>query len=310
MSIANRRTLRGTFIGLDRLDAPRLLFYRPDFGPVSLGEMMNQLAQREDAVLLSERALQRGEYEVGDKVHIRVSVADVPLETDFTIAGTFKYFPLVYEERDGRTAVIGNLDFLFEQIGATLLHNIWLEIVPDVEQREMIESVEKMGVFISRWIDTRDVIAEEQAKVERIGIFGTLTVGFLAAAILSGIGLLVYNYASLQERLFRFTVLRAVGLSLLQVVGQVTIEYMVLMVYSVVGGAVIGAWASQLFIPFFQAADKNVINPPMLLPMIAWEEIGRISGAFTITLVIAQVLVIAAALRGGVFQALRMGDRE
>jgi putative ABC transport system permease protein len=310
ISTSGRRSLRGTFIGIDRLDAPRLLFFRPDFSPAPLGEMMNRLAQREDAVLLSEKVIARGNYEVGDKVHIRVTVSDVPLETDFTIAGTYKYFPMVYEEAEDRTAVIGNLDFLYEQIGAVLLHNIWLKIDPDVEQTEMIDAVEKMGVFISRWIDTRDEIAEEQARMERVGIFGTLTIGFLAAAALSGIGLLVYNYASLQERLFRFTILRAMGLSLLQVVGQVTIEYVVLMLYSVAGGAAIGAWASELFIPFFQAADKNVLNPPMLIPLIAWEEIGQISGVFTITLVAAQIVVISAALRSGVFQALRMGDRE
>jgi putative ABC transport system permease protein len=310
ISMPNRRSMRGQFIGVDRLDLPRVLFFRTDFGRASLGELMNLLAQREDAVVLSSWTFERGGFEIGDKVHMRVNVADIPLETDFTIAGTYQYFPTVFEERDGRTAVLGNLEFLFEQIGAVLLHNIWLKIDPGSDQDLMVERVEGMGVFISRWVDSRDLIAEEQAKVERVGIFGTLTVGFLGAAVLSGIGLLVYNYASLQERLFRFTILRAVGLSLMQVVGQVSIEYLVLMVYSVAGGAAIGVFASDLFIPFFQAADQNVINPPMLLPMIAWNDIGNISAAFTITLVVAQIAVIAAALRGGVFQALRMGDRE
>ena len=82
------------------------------------------------------------------------------------------------------------------------------------------------------------------------------------------------------------------------------------MVYGVAGGAAIGALASDLFIPFFQATDQNVINPPRLLPLIAWNEIGTISAAFTIVLIAAQIAVIVAALRGGVFQALRMGDRE
>jgi putative ABC transport system permease protein len=310
MSVANRRTLRGEFIGVDRLDAPRVLFFRSDFGPSSLGELMNQLALREDAVIISDRALARGQFEIGDKVHLRINVADVPLETDFTIAGTYEYFPTVFEESEGQTAIIGNLDFLYEQIGATLLHNIWLKIDPDSDQDAMIEEVEKLGVFIGRWVDSRDQIAEEQAKVERVGIFGTLTIGFLGAAVLSGIGLLVYNYASLQERLFRFTILRAVGLSLLQVVSQVSIEYLVLMVYSVFGGTAIGVWASDLFIPFFQAADQNVLNPPTIVPLIAWSDISKISAAFTITLVLAQIAVVSAALRGGVFQALRMGDRE
>lgn len=310
ISLDGRRSQRGMFLGVDRLDLPKVLFFRSDFGPVSLGEMMNQLALREDAVLLSETLLARGQFEIGDKVHIRVNVNDIPLETDFTIAGTFRYFPTVYEESAGETAVIGNLDFVFQQVGGVLMHNIWLKVDPDADQKAMIQQVERMGVFISRWVDLRDEMAKEQARVERIGIFGTLTIGFLAAAILSAIGLLVYNYASLQERLFRFTILRAVGISLSQVISQVAIEYLVLMVYSVIGGAAIGIWASRLFIPFFQAADKNVLNPPRLISMIAWNDIVQISAAFTIALVVAQIAVISAALRRGVFQALRMGDRE
>ena len=143
-----------------------------------------------------------------------------------------------------------------------------------------------------------------------MGIFGVLTIGFLGAATLSGIGLMVYNYASLQERIFRFTILRAVGLSLRQLVGQVGIEYLILMVYSIAGGAGVGALASALFIRFFQAADRDVLRPPALLPQVAWDHIGRISGVFVVVLVAAQAIVIAAALRRGVFQALRMGDRE
>ncbi len=308
MSIEGRRSLRGMFIGIDRLDAPALLFWRPDFSQVPLGELMNRLATREDAVILSEEAMRRGEYQIGDKIHIRVTVADQPLEADFTIAGQYKFFPTVFEAE--ATAVVGNLDFLFDQLGATLLHDVWLQVEDDADHDQLADQVEAMGVFIGRWVNAKEEIAEEQAQIERVGIFGTLTVGFIAAAVLSGIGLLIYNYASLQERLFRFTILRAVGLSLLQVISQVSIEYVVLMVYSVLGGALIGVWASDLFIPFFQAADMNVIRPPTLLPLIAWNDISQISAAFTVVLVTAQIAVIAAALRKGVFQALRLGDQE
>ncbi len=308
ISLQGQRSLRGTFIGIDRLDAPALLFWRPDFSQVSLGELMNRLATREDAVILSENAMRRGQYAIGDKVRIRVVVADQTMETNFTVAGQYKFFPTVFEYE--KTAAVGNLDFLFDYLGATLLHNVWLKVENDVDHAVLMKQVEGMGVFISRWVNAQEEIVKEQAQVERVGIFGTLTVGFLAAAVLSGIGLLIYNYASLQERLFRFTILRAVGLSLLQVVSQVSIEYMVLMIYSVIGGALIGVWASALFIPFFQAADKNVIRPPTLLPLIAWNDIGRISAVFTVVLVTAQIAVIAAALRKGVFQALRLGDQE
>ena len=325
----------GAYIGIDRLDLPEVLFYRADFGAESLGEMMNRLAQHEDGVIVSDKVMERGGYEIGDRIRLRINVADVMLhEADFTIAGTYAYFPTVYEAQSaaalpfggvprhcrsltcaqqgsaGETAVIGNLSFLYDAIGATLLHYIWLDVEPDADRTAMMTDIEDMSVYINFWVDARDWIAQEMARPERVGIFGTLTAGFLGAAVLSGIGLLVYNYASLQERLFRFTVLRAVGVSLQQVVSQVGIEYLVLMVYSIAGGAGIGALASRWFIPFFQAADAQVLQPPVLLPLIAWGDIARISAGFAIVLVAAQAVVISAALRGGVFQALRMGDQE
>ena len=210
----------------------------------------------------------------------------------------------------GKAAVIGNLQFLYDQIGATYLHYLWFTIDPDSDPQVMKADIQSLKVYINYWWDARDSIAAEMARIERVGVFGVLTIGFLGAATLSGIGLMVYNYASLQERIFRFTVLRAVGLSLRQLVGQVGIEYLILMLYSLAGGAGVGALASQLFIRFFQAADQDVLYPPTLLPQIAWGHIARISGVFGIVLVLAQAIVISAALRRGVFEALRMGDRE
>jgi putative ABC transport system permease protein len=309
------RTTKCTFIGIDRLDLPGLLFFRPDFSQDTLGGLMNQLAIRQDGILVSERLMQDLQLQIGDQIPMRVVLVDVLLSevatsTDFTVVGTFRYFPTVYEQTEGQSTVIGNLEYLFERVGGAELHHIWLKIEPDADKAVLRHEVEEMGVFIKSWKETRERIAEEQAKAERVGIFGTLSVGFLSAAVFSGVGLLIYNYASLQERLFRFTILRAVGLSLLQVVAQVTIEYTILMAYSVAGGAAIGAWASSLFIPFFQAADKNILRPPSMIPYIAWKDIGQISGAFILVLVIAQGVVVTAALSRGVFQALRMGDRE
>jgi putative ABC transport system permease protein len=174
----------------------------------------------------------------------------------------------------------------------------------------ILAALKDLGVHVNQWLDARDEIARQMARAERVGILGVLTFGFLGAAALSAIGFLVYNYASLQERLFRFTVLRAVGFSLRQLIGQLGVESLALMTYSVVGGVGIGALASCLFIPFFQAADAGVLNPPPLLPLVAWDSSARISAAFAVTLLVAQMAVVMAAVGKGVFQALRMGDRE
>lgn len=146
--------------------------------------------------------------------------------------------------------------------------------------------------------------------MERVGIFGMLTLSFLSAAIFAGIGLLVYNYASLRERLYRFAIVRAVGLTQIQLLTQVATEYGILTGYGVLGGVGIGILVSQMFIPFFRVTSEMGLRPPSLLPMIDWVGIGQITLAFVAALLIAQLVVIIATTRRGVFQSLRMGDQE
>jgi putative ABC transport system permease protein len=205
---------------------------------------------------------------------------------------------------------LGNLDHLFEQIGTPVATGIWLKLEPGAERQTVFDEIESRGVQVDEYRDARASLVQAQARVERVGILGTLTIGFVAAATLSGMGLLIYNYASLQERLFRFTILRAIGLAQGQVVRTVLIEYGVLLLYGISCGVAIGVLVSRLFVPFFQAADQGVLHPPTLIPLVAWHEVAWITGVFAAILVAAQSTVIGTALRRGVFQALRLGDRE
>ena len=85
--------------------------------------------------------------------------------------------------------------------------------------------------------------------MERVGVFGTLSVSFVAATIMAALGLLTYTYASLQERRQQFAVLRAVGLYHGQVIRQVAVEYTILMVFGAIAGIIIGTLAATMFVP-------------------------------------------------------------
>ena len=53
-----------------------------------------------------------------------------------------------------------------------------------------------------------------------------------------------------------------------------------------------------------------MLRPPTMVPTIAWQSIGWITAVFLVSLIAVQVILLGAALRRGVFQALRMGDAE
>ena len=81
---------------------------------------------------------------------------------------------------------------------------------------------------------------------------------------MAALALLVYSYASLQDRLYHFGVLRAIGLYRRQVLSQVVIEYTLLIVYGVLTGWWVGVLTSQLFTPFFRLTGAAGLPLPPL----------------------------------------------
>jgi putative ABC transport system permease protein len=223
----------------------------------------------------------------------------------FTIAGTFDYFPTVYEEE--RVVVVGNLEYLSTLVGVIAPHGIWLRLDEDVDGNTVLRELPRTGVVAGRQRDTKALISEAQSDLGRVGVFGTLSVGFVASAFMAAVGLLVYSYTSLSERVYRLSVLRAVGLAYGQIIGQVVLEYGVLTVYGAAVGAVIGAGASQFFAPFFTITGEKRVPLPPLIPVIAQGQVGVLAGAFAGMMVVISAIVITTTLSRRRFDLLRMG---
>lgn len=313
------RSLRGHFLGIDREDFPQVAWYRRDFGPESLGAMMNRLAIAPDNILVSEEYLKQTGRRIGDKVRIEVRLEDgIRVRSEFTIAGLYTYFPTVYEENP---TVVGNLEHLFFLGGAAYPHKILLKTSAEEtrnptntarsleESKVLFDTIERLGFEASRRQAAGSLIAEEQAKFERVGIFGTLSVGFLAATVMAILALLVYSNASLQERLYQFGILRAVGLMQRQLIGQVIIEYTVLILYGAMIGLWIGAATSALFVPFFRIAGVQNAPLPPLIPIVAQEQVLPLTLIFAVVMVLVEAGLIIRAIWGSGFDALRMGHQ-
>src|SRR5690606_16375440 len=106
---------------------------------------------------------------------------------------------------------VGNLDYFFEQIGTQVPYYVWLRADPDVGEAQL-------NLRYSGWKTAATHIVREQERPERQGIFGMLSVGFVAAAVLTVLGFFLYALFSLRRRAIEIGVLRAVGLSSRQMV--------------------------------------------------------------------------------------------
>jgi putative ABC transport system permease protein len=296
----------GRFLAIDRAAFPSTAWFRRDFAHESLGSLMNRLALTPDGILVPQQLLREHPVRIGDKVAVRVVVArGMSVTSFFTVVGTYEYFPTVYEE-DGAT-VIGNLDHLSNVFGFYARHHIWLDVQEGTDGQTVFEAVSEMRHDIEATMqrDASAMIAEEKTKMERVGVFGTLSIGFMAALAMAGIGLLLYSYASLRERLYRLAVLRAIGLDLRQVAIQITMEYTLLTICGATVGAFIGAAASTFFAPFFTMTGEEGIPLPPLLPVIDQQHIAYLTVIFAVVMVLLGVIVIARTFSRRSFDMLR-----
>ncbi len=298
--------VRGRFLAVDRLKFPQVAWFREDFARgESLGALMNRLALAPNSVLVSEEILADNPLQVGDDIVVQVSINyESFVRTNFKIVGTYNYFPTVYE--DEAVTFIGNLEHLSFFMGLVPPHNIWLQLEDGANGEEVLTQIPgELGIKTTKVRDAEALIDEELAKLERVGVFGTLSVGFMAAVVMAIMGLLIYTYASLQDRLHRLTILRAVGLLRRQISGQVILEYAFLTAYGSIAGALIGSVATNMFVPLFRVtAEKGVPLPP-LVPIIAQDKVQLMVVSFVGLIIALEVFVIVRALSRRAFSMLK-----
>ncbi|MEA3407250.1 MAG: FtsX-like permease family protein [Chloroflexota bacterium] len=293
-------------LGIDRLDFARVAYFRRDYTDLPLGELLNRLALKPNAILITPDYLERATLSVGDTLPLDVYVEGAAKRMDFTIVGTIAYFPSMYPA-DGPIGV-ANLDFIHDQCGGIQPHSIWLRTEPDTDVDDLKENLKRMGVVAVNGRDYRGMLAEDMRRMERVGIFGNLTVGFLSGSLLAWLGLLLYTTASLVSRVRRFTILRAIGFMTRQILATLSTEYLCVIAYGLLAGAATGVAASRLFVPYFQFTDDPSLQVPPFVPYIDWERLAWIAVVYLAVLTLSEIIVLASATRREAFQVLRMGN--
>ena len=223
--------LQSALMGVDRLDFPKVAFWRKDFAPASLGALMNALAADPDGVLVERRFLRENGLRVGDLIQVRVRTTETNNENPMKIVGDFDYFPTWYQElAEGKPLLVANLDTIFERTGGERPYDVWVKTAPTIDYEQMVDELRDVEIAVMDYKAAAVQVAAELRRPERQGLFGVLSVGFLAAALLTVLGFLLYALFSFRRRYIELGTLRAIGLSTRQLAIFLTCELAFLIV--------------------------------------------------------------------------------
>jgi putative ABC transport system permease protein len=300
-----------TLYGVDRIDFPKAAYWRRDFAPASLGALMNALAVAPEGIILRGDFMAQNRIRVGDEIQMRISNYGQRAEMTAKVVGELRYFPTWYEETDPEEyapIVLGNLDYIFEVSGGEMPYDVWAKTKPGIDYEKMRRDLAQHDIVVVDYQSAPQRIAAEQRRPERQGLFGVLSVGFLAAAFLTVLGFFLYALFSFRRRFIELGTLRAIGLSPGQMTTFLAWELAFLIVLGLGAGTYLGALISQVFIPYLQiGTDVQSMTPPFQVE-IAWPAITRIYGLFALLFVVALSVLVGFLLRMKIFQAIKLGE--
>ncbi len=248
----------------------------------------------------------------------------LPLGREFTLHNverhsvTFRavtitdYYPTLYQ--DERPFIVVDRDSLLYALNrspASTIYadEVWLRLAPGTDDAMVVDALDvPERAAIGHVVTIRRVMETLQTDPLAIGLMGLLFLAFGVALLLSVVGLVTYSALTAQARRAEFGVLRALGLSALQVVGALALEQIVVMGIGALVGAILGSMLSKQVVPALaigQAGERIV--PPFV---VQTETHALIQYGLIMAVVFAIVLVSTLALlrQLSLARTLRLGE--
>ncbi|KRE44994.1 ABC transporter permease [Paenibacillus sp. Soil522] len=307
-----------TLIGIDTDEFGEAAWFRDSLLDYPINDYLNLLAGDSQAVLISKTLAEQNKVKPGDTIWVGWS--DVP-QQPFKVYGIIDYFPTfnpnpaigsvdVSEDSTGGRApmlIVGHLPRIQVQL-ALEPYDVWIKLKPEVSTAQFYEGLKESKLPITSIVNTREELVDAKNDPFLMALNGILTLGFVLSIMVSFIGFLLYWVLSLRGRTLQNGILRAIGLSLKQLIGMLAVEQLLTSGVAVLIGIGVGNAASLLYVPNFQIA----FNPSSLVPpfkvMFDSSDLMRIYLLVGFMLLFGLCILAYMLSRLRIHQAIKLGE--
>lgn len=306
--------------------------WRSDYAHQPLATMMSTMqskAQGADAgnsdqplwALVSQQFASAQHLNVGDR--FSVDLSDTPFNsTSLTVGGIVSGFPTLYPTHADGSFIVANEKDLFQAIklGSTSgdlsldgPNEYWLRTTSDASQQQaLLKTLASSQYDVQNAMSLHAAMTSAQSNPVSSGMRGLLLVGAVTAAVLAILGSIVQSLLAARQRVTQFAVLRTVGMESRQLTGLLLSEQLVVYVFGLVGGTILGVLLVTATLPFLQFSDTTVDPAKLGVPPYVLTFNGEGTAIFYLALLLAFLVALAIAARFasaiGLGKALRLGE--
>ena len=317
-------------MGVEPYDFGNVVWYRDGLLPYHINAYLNLLGHEQSACIITQTLAKQYGIKVGDSISVGPSTNNTAVLNVYAIVDYWPTFnPNQSSEsetapgagsnvtRGGSSVtptskqvpgmVICNLDYMQNLFGVQP-YQVWLKLKPGATSQEVYQSLEKNKISPQSIQNSKqDVIALKNDPME-LAMNGSLTMGFIVCGLICLMGFVLYWVIALQSRVLQFGVLRAMGLSALQLKLMIVWEQLLTSGLAMIIGVLIGLISSKLFVPFFQMSFSSVSNVPPFEVVANQSDMLKIYIfiAFTILLALGVLIYLLSKIR--ISNVIKLGE--
>jgi putative ABC transport system permease protein len=303
LQVGSRSIATGEVLGVDRWSLANVATFRADYADRPLSELMNHLAVERTGILLDRATAMQYGLALGQALTLEVQALNVWYAMQVRVVDVVDYFPTITPSANGFFAIT-NLTPIFETVGTPLPFNVWLGLQPGINRMALQTTIREQGFPVISYRDSEAALRLAQADAGRRGVFGFLSVGFIASVLLTLIAVGVQNAATYRVQARQLGMLQSLGLSRAASYRCLLLLQILPSGSSLLSGAAIGAGMTLLYLPLL---DFSAGAPPYLV-RLAWDDILPVvlgfGGAFALLTWLSALLLGRQQL----ISILRLGE--
>lgn len=299
LSVGAKNLGKADLVGIQPQEFGRVARFLTELTPYPPVQYLNLLAQDEEAALVSSSLAERLGVKPGDKLKAKTSDGEVNLVVGAVVGSWPGRLP---EDGD---FIIGSLDYFQDGLGL-VPYDVWVRLQPDASLTAVADALRQREVKLLDALDRRSVVAAGRREPLRLGLYATLSAGFVVALLVMALTYLLSVGLTLQSRAKELGVLRAMGMSSAHVAMSLYTEQLLLVGTAAAAGLGSGGWAAALYVPVLRKQQGQSLLP-LHTAGTAGERVWLLLG-FALALAIGAGTVNLWLRRLSIGKALRLGE--
>ena len=261
-------------------------------------------------LIVNPEFLEVADAEVGDEVVLGMSTYSLP----FRVVGVADFFPTL-DPGEGPFAIVDLAGFrrlanLHSPVPPSRPNETWVRLAADdTPVGAVVDAIEDDGLRVRKWTDAASLVeARTSQPLVGAGWGALLVLLFLAVALASASGVMLFSYLDTRERQTEYALLRTLGSS----GGQLKLVVWFNLFLMVACGVGMGTWLGQLIgrglLPLMEVAEEGARIAPSMVFTTDWRTLTLCYVVLAAVTAMTVLWLAWLSSRVRVQQVLRMGD--